>query len=207
MQNPKIHLHINDLPDNITLGKELAIDTETMGLNLKRDRLCLLQIKDTSKDVHLIQFVNNNYAAPNLKKILDNKETLKIFHYARFDILAIYKYLGILSENVFCTKIASKLCRTYTDKHSLKELCKELLNAELQKEQQSSDWGATNLTHEQQIYAASDVLYLHKIKETLEARLIREKRWFLAKSCFNFLPSQAILDDLGFDEEKDVFKH
>ena len=203
----KIHLHINDLPQDISLGNTIAIDTETMGLHLNRDRLCLLQIKGENSDIHLVQFINNNYDCPNLKNILSNKETLKIFHYARFDVLAIHKYLKVMCVNIFCTKIASKLVRTYTDKHSLKELCKELLNIDIIKEQQSSDWGSVNLSEGQKLYAGSDVLHLHNIQKILEERLIRENRLDLARSCFDFLPTKAILDDMEFSDNNDIFNH
>jgi ribonuclease D len=208
MQEIKILFHKNDLPSaDIIVGKSIAIDTETMGLELSRDRLCLLQLKDESNTIHLIQFERGKYNCPNLKQVLKNKEINKIFHYARFDVLAIYTYLGVLCENIFCTKIASKLARTYTNKHGLKELCKEFLNVELQKEQQSSNWGASEINNKQQAYAADDVLYLHELKEKLTTMLKQENRLSIAMSCFNFLPTRAVLDALRFNEDNDIFKH
>lgn len=208
MQEIKILFHKNDLPSvDIIVGKSIAIDTETMGLELSRDRLCLLQLKDESNNIHLIQFEKGKYDAPNLKTVLRNKEINKIFHYARFDILAIYNYLGVLCENIFCTKVASKLSRTYTNKHGLKDLCQELLGVELQKEQQTSNWGALEINNKQQAYAADDVLYLHELKEKLIARLKQENRVNIANSCFNFLPTRAVLDALRWDDENDIFKH
>jgi len=208
MSNNNIILHKNDLPESFTLkGKSIAIDTETMGLNLHRDRLCLLQLKDESNTVHLIQFARKNYKAPNLIKILANKEIEKIFHYARFDLTAIYIYLGVLCENIFCTKIASKLVRTYTDRHGLQELVRQLLQIEIKKQHQLSDWGAENLSDDQKNYAATDVLYLHQLKEILTNMLVREDRLALAESCFRFLPAKTILDILGWLDEKDIFQH
>ncbi len=204
--NPNIILHKYDLPDNFEVVGEIAIDTETMGLELIRDKLCLLQLKDTTDTIHLVQF-NGNYAAPNLKKILQNKNIVKIFHYARFDVTAIYLYLGVLCENIFCTKIASKLTRTYTSYHGLKDLCKDMLGVELKKEQQLSYWGAENYSEEQKTYAASDVLYLHDLRKELIKRLIAEKRASLAKSCFDFLPTRAVLDTLNWKNETDIFLH
>ncbi|MCL2567471.1 MAG: ribonuclease D [Alphaproteobacteria bacterium] len=205
----KILFHKNDLPNETAIvGKSIAIDTETMGLELSRDRLCLLQLKDESNTIHLIQFERGKYDCPNLKKILKDKTINKIFHYARFDVLAIYTYLGVLCDNIFCTKIASKLSRTYSNKHGLKELCKELLNVDLQKEQQSSNWGAAEINTKQQAYAADDVLYLHELKDKLTAMLKQENRLNIASSCFNFLPTRAVLDALRFDsEDYDIFKH
>lgn len=208
MTTPKIFLHQNDLPSDIILqGDTLAIDTETMGLDLKRDRLCLIQIKDVTNNIHLIQFVDRNYQAPNLKKYLQDIKINKIFHYARFDIAAIYIYLGVLCSNIFCTKIASKLSRTYTDKHSLQFLCKELLAVDLTKAQQISNWGNRQLTQKQQLYAASDVLYLHALKEELLKLLEQENRLTLAQSCFKFLPTRVLLDWLNFTDDKEIFKH
>ncbi|MFL1780645.1 Ribonuclease D domain protein [Candidatus Hepatincolaceae symbiont of Richtersius coronifer] len=210
--NAKIYLHLNDLPiailTNLTnTNKCLAIDTETMGLNLARDRLCLIQLKGETNEVHLIQFADIKYDCPNLKTLLNTPDITKIFHYARFDVAAINDYLGILCQNIFCTKIASKLVRTYTDKHGLKDLCKELLTIELKKEQQSSFWGAEKLTEEQQLYAANDVLYLHNLKTELEKRLKIENREGLAKKCFDFIATQVILDKLGWNDEYNIFAH
>ena len=203
----KIFLHKNDLPNDVIFGKVIAIDTETMGLNLSRDRLCLVQIRDETRNVHLIQFTNGTYDAHNLKRVLADRSILKIFHYARFDMLSIYQYLGVMCENIFCTKIASKLVRTYTDKHGLKDLCKELLNLELNKEQQSSYCGNNLLSEKQQMYAASDVLYLHPLKHQLELMLKRESRNNIAKACFDFLPMRVILDSLQFADKNDIFHH
>ena len=200
-------LHTNDLPAGLTFGSSIAIDTETMGLQPGRDRLCLVQISGGDGNCHMVHFTNPpNYSAPNLKKVLGNTDTLKIFHYARFDIAMIERYLGITCSPVYCTKIASKLVRTYTDRHGLKDLCKDLLNIDISKQQQSSDWGAEQLSSEQQVYAASDVLYLHEIKRILDERLKREGRHSLAKECFNFLPTRAHLDLSGWSEV-DIFQH
>lgn len=199
------YLHKNDLPANLNLGNSVAIDTETMGLNITRDRLCVLQISSGNGDAHLVQFDKDNYYAPNLKKILSNKDILKIFHFARFDIAVINHYLNVNLENIYCTKIASKLVRTYTDAHGLKALCSELLNVEISKKQQSSDWGNEQISQQQIDYAASDVLYLHKIKEKLEAMLKREGRFDDFQQCLQFLPTRAKLDLQGFPS--DIFSH
>lgn len=204
MAQNNIILYQNDIPNDMDFGDEISIDTETMGLNLKRDRLCLMQIKPTNTHLtYLIQF-NNNYNAPNLKKILSNKNIVKIFHYARFDLLAIYEYLNVQCSNIFCTKIASKLCRTYTDRHSLQILIKELLNIDVPKEQQSSNWGNTILSQDQLSYAANDVIYLSKLKSILEEMLIQENRIELAYECFKFLQHHIILDKLDFIN---IFNH
>jgi ribonuclease D len=199
-----IFFHEQDLPTGIDFGSSVAVDTETMGLNLNRDRLCLVQLSSGDGTAHLVRF-KNDYDAPNLKKLLENKSVLKIFHFARFDIAALYKYLGAEVSPVYCTKIVSKLVRTNTDAHSLKTLCAELLGIELEKESQCSDWGADTLTDTQLKYAAGDVLYLHKIKKELDKRLAREGREELAAECFNFLPTRAKLDVLGFNG--DIFSH
>jgi len=203
---PTIHYHVGDLPDGISFGDAIAIDTETQGLNLQRDRLCVVQLSAGDGTAHLVHFPEADYAAPNLKKVLSANGVTKIFHYARFDIAAIQKYLGILCQPVFCTKIASKLTRTYTDRHGLKDLCRELLGVELSKEQQSSDWAAPELSGAQQAYAANDVLYLHELRAILAARLEREGRTALAGACFAFLPARAGLDLTGW-EELDIFSH
>ena len=196
----------SDLPDNINFTGSVAIDTETMGLKKNRDRLCLVQIADMFGNVYLIQFESGKYSAPNLKKLLQNNKILKIFHFARFD-MAILKYsLKTKINNIYCTKIASKLARTYSDSHSLKSLVYEFAAVELSKKQQSSDWGSEIFSKEQIKYAASDVLYLHKIKEKLDAILIREGREKFAKKCFDFLPTLIDLDLSGF-EEIDIFSH
>jgi ribonuclease D len=201
-----INLYRGDLPSDLNLGPVVAIDSETMGLKPQRDRLCLIQLSSGDGNAHLVKFEQGNYTAPNLVTLLENAEITKIFHYARFDVAVIKKYLNARTTSIYCTKIASKLVRTYTDKHGLKDLCKELLNLDLSKQQQSSDWGAKDLTEEQKTYAASDVLYLHKIKEILDERLLREEREELAAFCFEFLQTRANLDLLGFENE-DIFSH
>ena len=201
-----INLYRGDLPSGLNLGPVVAIDSETMGLKPQRDRLCLIQLSSGNGNAHLVQFERCNYTAPNLVKLLEDPNITKVFHYARFDVAIIKKYLKVRTTSIYCTKIASKLVRTYTDKHGLKDLCKELLNLDLSKQQQSSDWGAKNLTEEQKTYAASDVLYLHKIKEILDQRLLREERDELAAFCFEFLQTRANLDLIGFENE-DIFSH
>ena len=201
-----IELYEQDLPNGIDLGKIIAIDTETMGLRPGRDRLCLIQISGGDGNAIIVRLSEDNYKAPNLKSMLANKNITKIFHFARFDVAVIYQYLGILCTPVYCTKIASKLARTYTDKHGLKDLCKELLDITISKEQQSSDWGADSLSSEQLKYAASDVLYLHELRTKLDRILEREERMKLAASCFEFLPSRAILDLAGWSDT-DIFAH
>lgn len=206
MTKPKIILFKNDLPDNLLIEGDIAIDTEAMGLSYKRDRLCAIQIADTQDNAYIIQISKGQKLAPNLRKLLETKETVKIFHFARFDIAMLYQYLNIKVENIFCTKIASKIARTYTDSHGLKELCRELLGIQLSKQQQSSDWGAESLSIEQQIYSANDVIYLHKIKDKLSEMLIREDRLELAKNCFNFIHNRVQLDLAGW-ESIDIFSH
>lgn len=206
MSNQNIKLFKDDLPDNIIIKGDIAIDTETMGLLHKRDRLCLIQISDEDGNVFLVQFDKDIKPAPNLTKLLSDTNIQKIFHFARFDVVAIYQYLGVLVDNIYCTKIASKLARTYTDSHGLKDLCRELLSVQISKQQQSSDWGNDVLTKEQQVYAASDVLYLHKIRDRLTKMLVREKRFNLAEASFNFIPSRVLLDLAGW-ENIDIFAH
>ncbi len=206
MAKPEIHLHKGDLPDGLSLGKAIAIDSETMGLDLARDRLCLLQLSAGDGVCHLVQFALGNYDAPNLKALLSDPTITKIFHFARFDLAAIRRYLGVDCSPVYCTKIASKLIRTYTDRHGLKDLCRELLGAEISKQQQSSDWGAAELSKDQLAYAASDVLYLHDLRAKLDAMLVREGRDGLAKACFDFLPARAALDIAGW-HDIDIFAH
>ena len=201
-----IDLYRGDLPSALNLGPVVAIDSETMGLKPQRDRLCLIQLSSGDGNAHLVQFERCNYTAPNLVKLLEDPDVTKVFHYARFDVAIIKKYLKVQTNSIYCTKIASKLVRTYTDKHGLKDLCKELLDLDLSKQQQSSDWGAKNLTEEQKKYAASDVLYLHRIKEILDQRLLREEREELAAFCFEFLQTRASLDLIGFENE-DIFSH
>ncbi|MBV0899887.1 MAG: ribonuclease D [Wolbachia endosymbiont of Fragariocoptes setiger] len=203
----KIFLHQNDLPNNVFPSDidSIAVDTEAMGLVHSRDRLCLVQLSVGDGNVHLVQLINN-YSAPNLKKILENHNITKIFHFARFDISILHYYLKIWSLPCYCTKIASRLVRTYTNNHSLKELCSELLNIKLNKQQQSSDWGDKELTEKQKRYAASDVLYLHQIKDKLDVMLNRENRSELAQKCFSFLPTRIQLDLIGW-ENVDIFNH
>ena len=199
-------LHKGDLPDGLDLGPLVAIDCETMGLNFNRDRLCLVQLSSGNGVAHMVQIEVGQNSAPNLCKLLSNEETLKIFHFGRFDIAALLNAFGVMTRPVYCTKIASKLVRTYTDRHGLKNLLQELLDIDISKQQQSSDWGAAALTDAQLEYAASDVLYLHKLKDELDLRLQREGRLDLAKSCFDFLPSRAKLDLSGWPEI-DIFGH
>ena len=199
-------LHKGDLPDGLNLGPLVAIDCETMGLNFNRDRLCLVQLSSGNGVAHMVQIEVEQNSAPNLCKLLSNEEILKIFHFGRFDIAALLNAFGVLTRPVYCTKIASKLVRTYTDRHGLKNLLQELLDTDISKQQQSSDWGAAALTDAQLEYAASDVLYLHKLKDELDQRLQREGRLDLAKSCFDFLPTRAKLDLSGWPET-DIFAH
>lgn len=202
----EIKLHENDLPADLDLGDCVAVDTETMGLNSHRDRLCLIQLSAGDGACHLVQFSDRSYNAPNLKKLLADQAVLKLFHFARFDLAAVQRYLGVICAPVYCTRTASKLIRTYTDRHGLKDLCKELLGVELSKQQQSSDWGAARLTQEQLSYAAADVLYLHRLREHLDDMLEREGRSGLAQACFDFLPVRAALDLAGWSNE-DIFAH
>ena len=202
-----IHLHINDLPPGLAFGDSVAIDSEAMGLQPHRDRLCVVQMSRGDGDCHMVHFPPpGDYSAPNLKAILGDPNLLKMFHFARFDVAILEHYLGVACKPVYCTKIASKLARTYTDRHGLKDLCRELLGIDMSKQQQSSDWGAAELTSEQQTYAASDVLHLHEIKTILDAMLVREGRTELAQACFDFLPHRARLDLIGWDEV-DIFHH
>lgn len=199
-------LHKGDLPDTLDLGSIVAIDCETMGLNLYRDRLCLVQLSGGDGIAHMVQIAAGQNSAPNLCKLLANEKILKVFHFGRFDIAALLKTFGVLTSPVYCTKIASKLIRTYTDRHGLKNLLQELLDTDISKQQQSSDWGSETLTDAQLEYAASDVLYLHSLKNELDLRLKREGRLDLAKSCFDFLPTRAMLDLAGWPET-DIFAH
>ncbi len=201
-----ITFHQNDLPGNIDFPNGVAVDTETQGLNPLRDRLCLVQLSAGDGTAHLIQYSKGNYNSPNLAKILEDKNIEKIFHYARFDIAVLSHYLNIQITPVFCTKIASKLTRTYTDRHGLKDLCRELIDVDLSKQQQSSDWATEQLTEDQLNYAASDVIHLHALKQKLDRRLIRENRMHLALACFAFLPVRAELDLAGWGDQ-DIFSH
>ena len=200
------HLYQNDLPDGLNLGSVVAIDCETMGLNPHRDRLCLVQISGGDDDAHLVQVAKGHTEAPNLCRMLADPDVLKLFHFGRFDIAALLYAFGTLAAPVYCTKIASKLVRTYTDRHGLKNLLGELLNVDVSKQEQMSDWGAETLTEAQLTYAASDVKYLHGLKEKLDARLAREGRTELAQACFEFLPSRARMDLAGWPEI-DIFAH
>ncbi len=199
-------LHRGDLPDGVTFGASVAVDSETMGLDPRRDRLCVVQLSAGDGDCHLVQLAQGDYAAPNLKALLTDAGVTKLFHFARFDVAAFRHYLGIVCAPVYCTKIASKLVRTYTDRHGLKDLCRDLLGVELSKQQQSSDWGADELSPEQLTYAASDVLYLHQLRERLDVLVAREGRSEIAAACFAFLPCRAALDLLGWDDP-DIFHH
>ncbi len=201
-----IHLHQNDLPAGLDFGSLVAVDTETMGLNPQRDRLCLVQLSDGKGDAHLVQFAKGSYDAPNLKALMVNAHVTKLFHFARFDMASIMAYLGVMTGSVYCTKIASRLARTFTDRHGLKDLTRELLGVEMSKQQQSSDWGSGELSREQMEYAASDVLYLHALKSKLDVMLLREGRKEVAEACFAFLPVRAALDLAGWPES-DIFAH
>lgn len=201
-----ITLHKGDLPDGLDLGPVVAIDSETMGLRPERDRLCVVQLSSGDGNAHLVQFAKGAHDAPNLARLLTDPNILKLFHFARFDVAVMQAYLGVVTAPVYCTKIASKLVRTYTDRHGLKDLCRELLGVDMSKQQQSSDWGADELTEEQMTYAASDVLYLHKLREELDRRLTREGRDKIAAASFAYLPTRAALDLIGYGEE-DIFAH
>lgn len=202
-----VSVHLNDLPAGIAFGSAVAIDTETLGLNPHRDRLCVVQLSAGDGNAHLVQFEKGQLDAPNLKALLANQNVLKIFHYGRFDIAVLLHYLGVTTRPVYCTKIAAKLVRTFTDRNGLKDLCRELLGVEISKQQQTSDWGQAVLTPEQLSYAASDVLHLHALKAKLDALLAREGRYDLARACFEFLPYRAELDLMGWHDESDVFNH
>ena len=202
-----IHLYQNDLPDGLKLGKMVAIDTETMGLNPMRDRLCLVQLSTGDGNAHLVQIGRGQASAPNLERVLTDPAIIKLFHFGRFDIAAMKQAFGVTTSPVWCTKVAAKLIRTFTDRHGLKYLLNELVGVDVSKQQQTSDWGSKVLTDAQKEYAASDVLYLHRLKSALEAILIREDRLDLAQRCFDFLPTRAELDLLGWDEPNDIFHH
>jgi ribonuclease D len=206
MTSPRLKLHKGDLPAGLTFPNGVAIDSETLGLKPHRDRLCLVQLSAGDDTAHLVQLDGKDWSAPRLQALLADPATLKIFHYARFDVAVLQKYLGVVTGPIWCTKIASKLVRTYTDRHGLKDLCAEILGLELSKQQQSSDWAATTLTQQQLAYAASDVLHLHRLKARLEMMLVREGRLAHAEACFRFLPVRAALDLAGFEED-DVFAH
>ncbi|WP_305967891.1 MULTISPECIES: ribonuclease D [unclassified Mameliella] len=200
------HLYNGDLPDDLDLGPVVAIDCETMGLNPHRDRLCVVQLSSGDGNAHLVQIAKGQTEAPNLARLLTDPQVLKLFHFGRFDIAAMYNAFGALAAPVYCTKIASRLVRTYTDRHGLKALTQELLSVDISKQQQSSDWGAAELTEAQKDYAASDVLHLHRLRDALDAMLDREGRTRIAQSCFDFLPTRAILDLQGWPDT-DIFAH
>lgn len=201
-----INLHKGDLPDGLSFSGSLAVDTETLGLNPHRDRLCVVQLSAGDGTAHLVQIAAGQNRAPNLEKVLRDRSVTKIFHYARFDLAVLFKAFGLMAEPVWCTKIASKLVRTYTDRHGLKDLSREMLGVDMSKQQQSSDWGAEELTEAQMAYAASDVLHLHGLRDKLELRLAREGRTALAEASFAYLPVRAALDLSGF-AENDIFAH
>lgn len=201
-----VRLHRGDLPDLTRYTGAVAIDTETMGLNPHRDRLCVVQLSPGDGSADVVQIPKGHTDAPNLKALLANPAITKIFHFARFDVAVLYQTFGVMTGPIYCTKIASRLARTYTDRHGLKDLVREVLNVDLSKQQQSSDWGSDSLTEPQLAYAASDVLHLHGLRERLDAMLVREGRTQLAKACFDFLPTRAVLDLEGWAEE-DIFAH
>lgn len=199
-------MHLGDLPASVTFDGDIAVDTEAMGLNNHRDRLCLIQLSDGKGDEHLVQFLPGEYNAPNLVKLLIDPARVKLFHFARFDVAIIKQYLGVVTAPIYCTKIASRLTRTFTDRHGFKDLCRDLIQVDVSKQQQTSDWGQPTLTPEQQEYAASDVRHLHRLREKLDIMLAREHRTELAAACFTFLPARAELDLAGW-AEFDIFAH
>ena len=205
-KNVVVYLHKGDLPEGVTFNGPVAVDSETMGLSLVRDPLCLVQLADGGGEAHLVQLDRSSYHAPNLKRVLSDQNVLKLFHFARFDIAMFMRDLNLICAPLYCTRTASRLVRTYTDRHGLKDLCKELLGRDISKDQQSSDWGAAELSDAQLAYAASDVLHLHALKEKLDVMLAREGRTEIAQSCFDFLPTRAALDLAGWDEQ-DIFAH
>ena len=201
-----IHFYEQDLPQGLNLGPVVAIDCETMGLNPHRDRLCVIQMSSGDGHAHVVQIAQGQTRAPNITEMLENPDVLKLFHFGRFDIAAMFHTFDALAAPVYCTKIASRLVRTYTDRHGLKNLCQELLNIDISKQQQMSDWGSKHLSEAQLEYAASDVLYLHRLKKTLDERLAREGRTDMAQACFDFLPTRALIDLAGWPET-DIFAH
>ena len=206
MAKPEIFLHQGDIPAGLDFASCVAIDTESLGLNVTRDRLCVVQLSCGDGTAHLVKFAKDDYSAPNLKKMLADPAITKLFHFARADLATIFYHLGVMPAPVYCTKVASIIARTFSDRHGLKDLCRDLLGLELSKEQQTSDWGAETLTAEQQFYAASDVLHLHLLKEKLDAMLLREKRDHYVRAAFDFLPTRAALDVAGWDNV-DIFAH
>ena len=205
-RNIAVYLHKGDLPADVTFNGPIAVDSETLGLSLVRDPLCLVQLSDGGGEAHLVQLDRTTYDAPNLKRALSDPDALKLFHFGRFDLAMFMRDLSVVCAPVYCTKVASKLVRTYTDKHGLKDIVKELLGRDISKEQQSSDWGAPELSDAQLAYAASDVLHLHGLKDKLDGMLAREGRTEIAQSCFDFLPTRAALDLAGW-EDVDIFAH
>ena len=202
-----IYLYQNDLPAGLNLGPVVAIDTETMGLDPRRDRLCLVQLSSGDGHAHLVQIARGQTSAPNLERLLTDPATVKLFHFARFDIAALQQAFGVRTAPVWCTKVAAKLVRTFTDRHGLKYLLQEMVGVDVSKQQQTSDWGSATLSEAQKEYAASDVLYLHKLKDALQACLMREDRLDLAQRCFAFLPTRSELDLMGWEEPNDLFHH
>jgi ribonuclease D len=202
-----VHLYKNDLPEGLNLGSVVAIDTETMGLDPRRDRLCLVQLSSGDGHAHLVQIAKGQKSAPRLEALLADPAVLKLFHFARFDVAALYNAFGVVTAPIFCTKIASRMVRTFTDRHGLKQILQELVGVDVSKQQQTSDWGADQLTNAQLDYAASDVLYLHKLRNELVRRLAREGRTELAQACFDFLPVRAQLDLMGWSDLNDIFNH
>ncbi|MGB7261602.1 MAG: ribonuclease H-like domain-containing protein [Albidovulum sp.] len=201
------HLYQGDLPKGLDLGSVVAIDTETMGLDPRRDRLCVVQLSSGDGNAHLVQIAKGQTEAPNLTRMLTDPAVVKLFHFGRFDVAALKAAFGVTTAPVYCTKIAAKMVRTFTDRHGLKYLLQELVGVDVSKQQQTSDWGAETLTDAQQEYAASDVLYLHQLKAELDARLAREGRTALAQACFDFLPTRATLDLMGWGDDADIFRH
>ncbi len=199
-------LYRGDIPEGLDFGPAVAVDTEAMGLNPHRDRLCLVQLSSGNGEAHLVQFAAGLYEAPRLKRLLSDPAVVKLFHFARYDLAMLYRYLGVMTHPIYCTKIASRLVRTFSDRHGLRDLCKDLLGVELSKQQQSSDWGALNLSEEQLRYAAADVLHLHALRARLDQMLAREGREDLARACFEFLRWRVLLD-LGGWAEEDIFAH
>jgi len=202
-----IYVHKGDLPADLKFTHDVAIDTEAMGLINRRDRLCVVQLSGGDGDAHLIQFARGQYKAPNLMNLLADTRQTKIFHFARFDVAILKHYLGVLTGPIYCTRTASKLVRTYTDRHGLKDICRELLGVDISKQAQTSDWGADTLTTEQKEYAASDVLYLHALRDKLDTMIRRESREHIAKACFDFIPIRAEMDLMGWDDNVDFFAH
>lgn len=206
MSQVPFEIHNGDLPDGVSLGDRVAIDTEAMGLNWRRDRLCLVQLYGGEGKVHLVRFLNSSFSAPNLSAMIEDRKIQKIFHYARFDVGIMFTYLGAMTRNLYCTKIASRLTRTYARGHGLRALCNELLDVDLSKEAQSTDWGRDTLTDQQLSYAAHDVLHLHRLQDKLDEMLKREGRGDLHRACCEFLPTRVMLDSSGWENE-DIFSH